>query len=170
MDTSDVDRERRLELAAFVRKSRREVQAPAPRGRRRAPGLRREDVADHAGISTTWYTWLEQARPIQLSAAALERVAAALKLDATGRRYLLELGRPSLSPAPLGVSHDQDLQAFVNALEPYPTYALDRSWHFIAHNNAAAELLGIDQGEGKEALRVLNQTAREGGHLLPFNQ
>src|SRR5689334_8162460 len=74
----------RDDLAAFLR-SRRERLSPAQVGlpttpRRRTPGLRREEVAQLAGVGVTWYTWLEQGREIRVSAHFLERVASALRL------------------------------------------------------------------------------------------
>ena len=78
--------ERRHELAAFLR-SRRERITPEDAGlpagqRRRTSGLRREEVAQLAGVGVTWYTWLEQGRPIHASPQVLEAVARTLQLDA----------------------------------------------------------------------------------------
>jgi transcriptional regulator with XRE-family HTH domain len=75
---------RRRELGDFVR-AQREQLAPAAIGltgvrRRRTPGLRREEVAELAGLSTTWYTWIEQARDVSVSPTALARLAVALRL------------------------------------------------------------------------------------------
>ena len=85
----------RTELKAFLR-SRRAALAPEavglPRGGRRlTPGLRREEVAALAEVGLTWYTWLEQGRAINVSAAALARIARALRLDATDEAYLFSL-------------------------------------------------------------------------------
>ena len=79
--------QRRL-LGAFLR-THREALAPdsAASARRRTPGLRREEVAQLCGLSTTWYTWVEQGRDIAVSAAALARVASALRLTAAERTY-----------------------------------------------------------------------------------
>src|SRR5690349_20133594 len=84
--TTPIARARR-ELASFLRE-RRDAAVPAqtpgraPRvRRRRARGLRREEVAEAAGISTTWYTWLEQARPVTVSRSTLDAIAVALRLD-----------------------------------------------------------------------------------------
>src|ERR1700761_2646930 len=62
-------------------------------GRRRTPGLRREEVAQLCGVSTAWYTWLEQGRPIRASASALRRIAEALQLSRAERLYLFEIAR-----------------------------------------------------------------------------
>src|SRR5260221_8825026 len=60
-------------------------------GRRRTPGLRREELAQLCGVSVTWYTWIEQARDISVSATALGRLAVALRLSAMERAYLFDL-------------------------------------------------------------------------------
>src|SRR5258708_18886115 len=86
---------RRAELAAFLR-SRRERITPedvglAPGIRRRTAGLRREEVAMLAGVGVTWYTWLEQGRPINASTQVLDAVARTLKLDQPEREHLYRL-------------------------------------------------------------------------------
>ena len=85
----------RNELKAFLR-TRRAMLTPEavglPRGTRRlTPGLRREEVATLADVGLTWYTWLEQGRDINVSAAALTRIARALSLSATDETYLFSL-------------------------------------------------------------------------------
>src|ERR1700728_2436422 len=86
---------RRTELAAFLR-SRRERISPEDLGlpagqRRRTSGLRREEVAQLAGLGVTWYTWLEQGRPIHASPQVLEAVARTLQLDDVERQHLFRL-------------------------------------------------------------------------------
>src|ERR1700756_3877842 len=90
------DETRRRELADFLR-SRRMRLTPAHAGtrwarRRLTTGLRREEVAELAGVGTTWYTWLEQARAIRPSALTLRSIARALQLTEVETRYVLELG------------------------------------------------------------------------------
>src|ERR1700755_2655057 len=86
---------RRSELADFLR-SRREritpddVGLPAG-GRRRTPGLRREEVALLAGVGVTWYTWLEQGREINASTQVLDAVASTLRLDRAEREHMYML-------------------------------------------------------------------------------
>src|ERR1035438_9427811 len=94
---------RRAELAAFLR-SRRERITPeqvglAPELPRRTPGLRREEVAQLAGVGVTWYTWLEQGRPIHASAQVLGAVAQTLRLDQAERQHLYPLGDRAGAPA-----------------------------------------------------------------------
>src|SRR3954469_10944316 len=90
--------DRRAELGEFLR-ARREALRPAdvglPPGRgRRTPGLRREEVALLAGVSVTWYTWLEQGRRINASTDVLTSIGRALRLDDAGREHLLSLAQP----------------------------------------------------------------------------
>jgi transcriptional regulator with XRE-family HTH domain len=150
--------DQRRQLGAFLR-ARREgldpvragVPATAP-GRRRTPGLRREEVAVLSGISTTWYTWLEQGREIALSAPALARLADALRLTSAERGYLFELTRRR-DPAPrgadaAGVAAPPELEAVLHATTA-AAYLLDPLWCARAWNAAAACLFApwFDSGE-----------------------
>jgi transcriptional regulator with XRE-family HTH domain len=136
---------RRRELGDFIR-SQREQLAPAVVGitaarRRRTPGLRREEVAELAGLSTTWYTWIEQARDVSVSPTALARLAVALRLGRAERAYLFELaGRHDPTP---DASEPGDLPpallACVAAIGS-PAYVLDRSWDARSWNEAAERL------------------------------
>src|SRR6202021_2584375 len=92
---ADVELLRRQELGTFLR-SRRERITPQQvglisAGRRRTPGLRREELAQMAGVGVTWYTWLEQGRPINASVQVLDAIARTLRLDATERGHLFRL-------------------------------------------------------------------------------
>ena len=100
-------------LGSFLRDRRARLQpAPGVLGRRRTPGLRREEVAARANVSVTWYTWLEQGRGGPPSDDVLERLATALELDTDGREVLFLLAhtgrrrsrprRPPLSTPPFG--------------------------------------------------------------------
>ena len=86
-------------LSAFLKGQRAKISPESiglpPGSRRRTPGLRREEVAQLAGVSTTWYTWLEQGRDIQVSSSVLDCVANALQLNADERRYLYSLALES---------------------------------------------------------------------------
>lgn len=132
--------ERRRLLASFVR-SRREALPPTAGGRRRTPGLRREEVAERCGISTAWYSWVEQGRDIALSPGALGRLAGALGLSPAERAYLFELAlqRDPSPGAPGGDAVPPELEAAVAAIGP-PCYLIDRLWHARAWNEAAARL------------------------------
>ncbi|HEY0184182.1 MAG TPA: helix-turn-helix transcriptional regulator, partial [Rhodopila sp.] len=146
------DDQRRL-LGAFLR-THREALTPDPArlGRRRTPGLRREEVAELCGLSTTWYTWVEQGRDIAVSAAALARLADALRLTAAERAYLFELARrrdprpPGTEPAAVAVP---DELLAVPLAASVPAYLLDRLWHVRGCNDAARRLFSpwFDSGE-----------------------
>ncbi|WP_457389661.1 helix-turn-helix transcriptional regulator [Roseateles sp. P5_E1] len=137
----------RKELAVFLT-SRRARLGPADVGlpsgaRRRARGLRREEVAALAGIGVTWYTWLEQARPIRVSASALERVADALRLGSTERAHLLALAghpAPAVESAAIGRVVD-DLSALVGSLT-LPAYLKTKRWDLLAWNEPLCQLFG----------------------------
>ena len=104
IDTPTPDEVRRRELGAFLR-SRRERITPDQIGlrtsrRRRTPGLRREEVAQLAGVGVTWYTWLEQGRDINPSAQVLDAIARTLLFDAHERAHLFTLaGTPDTTIA-----------------------------------------------------------------------
>ncbi len=109
--------------------------------RRRTPGLRREELAEKAGISATWCTWIEQGRPVQASPAALARVAEALSLSRAERAYLFELaGRldPESSQRQTADA-PPSLVAAVKAID-CPAYGLDPLWNACCWNEAAARL------------------------------
>ena len=112
-------------------------------GRRRTPGLRREEVAQRSNISPTWYTWLEQGRGGAPSADVLERIAAGLMLTDVEREHLfmIGLGRPPevRYTAPTGVT--PRLQRVLDALETSPALVKTATWDIVAWNRAAAVVL-----------------------------
>lgn len=141
------DEVRRHELAAFLR-SRRERIPPErvglPRGRRRrTPGLRREEVAQLAAVGVTWYTWLEQARDIQVSAQVLDSVARALLFDASERAHLFALA-DAVDPAPGGECAvvSPELRQVLEQLEPFPACVQNRRYDILAYNRTYGRLLG----------------------------
>ncbi len=139
--------QRRKELGEFLQVIRKRGTPEAfgfPQGaRRRTKGLRREEVAQLAGISATWYTWIEQGRDVNMSADALVRMAQALKLTRTERAYLFDLaGRRD----PQGHVPEEDLaSAALTALLKdihVPAYVLGRTWNILAWNPQAKMLFG----------------------------
>src|SRR5439155_26625027 len=121
---------RRPELAAFLRTRGGRITPAAaglvPGPNRRTPGLRREEVAILSGVGTTWYTWLEQGRPINVSAEVLDAVARTLRLDATEQAYLHRVAGLQGAPAPApAVRITQELQQVLDALAPLPACVLD---------------------------------------------
>src|SRR5579859_4921080 len=128
-------------------RSRRERLVPADVGlpagrRRRTAGLRREEVAMLANVSTTYYTFLEQGRPVRPSDQVLDALAAALRMSAADRRYLFVLahgtGREGGTAPPERL--DPSVADLVQRMEPYPTLVKGRRWDVLAANPAAREL------------------------------
>jgi transcriptional regulator with XRE-family HTH domain len=114
-----------------------------PAGRRRTPGLRREEVAQRANISPTWYTWLEQGRGGAPSADVLDRIARALMLTDVEREHLFLLG---LGRSPEVRYHRSDgvtprLQHVLDALQPCPALIRTATWDIVAWNRAATVML-----------------------------
>jgi transcriptional regulator with XRE-family HTH domain len=109
-------------------------------GRRRTPGLRREELAQLCDVSPTWLTWLEQGRAVQASAKMLARLAEVLHLSAAERAYLFSLA-DRLDPHhdDDGGSAEEALDAIVAAID-VPAYMLDRQWDAVAWNPQAAQL------------------------------
>jgi transcriptional regulator with XRE-family HTH domain len=137
----------RAELSQFLRSRRARVH-PADvgfpdSGRRRTPGLRREEVARLADVGVSWYTWLEQGRDIHVSEPLLERLAGALRLTPTERSHLFELahGRPAARPAIAPDTVSNALQRVLDA-HPYPALVSTRRWDVLAWNGPAVILYG----------------------------
>ncbi len=168
----DVDQ--RAELAAFLR-ARREALSPEqvklPRGRsRRTPGLRREEVALLAGVSVTWYTWLEQGRRINASTDVLRSIGRALRLDDAGQDHLLSLARP-VSPDGAAMTSPEAvpsaLRRLIEAFEPAPAYVLGPHWEFAAWNAAEARLYPpLERLHGVECNLIWVLFAREDARRL----
>jgi transcriptional regulator with XRE-family HTH domain len=129
-------------------RSRRERLLPGdvglpPGSRRRTTGLRREEVALLANLSTTYYTFLEQGRPVRPSAQVLDALAAALRMTAAERSYLhvLAYGSDGGTPAPPPAERlDPAVADLVARLDPSPAYVKGRRWDVLAANAAAREL------------------------------
>ncbi|KRF03298.1 transcriptional regulator [Paenibacillus sp. Soil766] len=136
------------ELAQFLRTRRARIspeQAGLPNGgRRRTPGLRRGEVAQLSGVSVDWYTWLEQARNIQVSAQVLENIALALQLDLNERKHLFLLALQQL-PAdltPVENTISLTLQNFLDLQGTSPAYVTDQRLNIVAWNKAANLIYG----------------------------
>jgi transcriptional regulator with XRE-family HTH domain len=131
--------------------------------RRRTPGLRREEVAQRAHVSATWYTWLEQGRGGAPSADVLERIARALVLTEVEREhlFLLALGRPPEVRYQLAEGITPRLQRVLDALEVSPAYVKTSTWDIVGWNRAASAVL-TDYGallpEQRNILRMLFRT------------
>lgn len=133
-------------LGTFLRDRRARMDAAAfgfSGGRRRTPGLRREEVAQRANISATWYTWLEQGRGGAPSADVLNRIAGGLMLTEPEREHLFVLGLGHPPEATYRASDEVTprLQRVLDALEFSPAIVKTPTWDVVAWNAAAAILL-----------------------------
>ncbi len=150
-------------LGSFLRHRRARLDPVAfgfGAGRRRTPGLRREEVAQRANISATWYTWLEQGRGGAPSADVLNRIAAGLMLTEPEREhlFLIGLGRPPEARYTGADAVTPRLQAVLDALPVSPAIIKTATWDVVAWNRAAAALF-TDYAklppEGRNILRLM---------------
>ncbi|MFI6060364.1 helix-turn-helix transcriptional regulator [Streptomyces sp. NPDC051286] len=140
---------RRSELAAFLR-SRRARVTPADVGmppglRRRTPGLRREEVAQLSGVGVTWYTWLEQGRPINASPQVLDAVARTLRLDGPEREHLYQLAEVAYAPGRQAdtIEVGPEIQGIIDALDPHPAVVYNTRYDVLATNAAYLDLFDV---------------------------
>jgi transcriptional regulator with XRE-family HTH domain len=136
---------RRDELRAFLRSRRArlspaDVGLPDNGGRRRTPGLRREELAGLAGVGVSWYTWLEQGRDINPSPEVLDALARALRLDPAERRTLFALARAELPIA--GDVAGNDPERLEGDIRQLIAYLLGPMTRILAWNRAASVVLG----------------------------
>jgi transcriptional regulator with XRE-family HTH domain len=142
--------EQRQALGAFLRARRaalrpEDIGLPQGVNHRRTPGLRREELAQLAGISVSWYTRLEQGKDVQFSAHAVARLAQALRLTAAEREYLLALARED----PFGIQSaptetvSATLQDVLDAQGDNPAYLIDARLNLLAWNQAAIAVFGF---------------------------
>jgi transcriptional regulator with XRE-family HTH domain len=151
---------RRQDLAAFLR-LRRDGLSPQDAGivveeRRHVPGLRREEVAELAGISTTWYTWLEQGREINVSPEVLQRIGAAMRLGAHEVAYLQRLASDA---TPLTYTADPEvpdvLRALVEKHEDAPAYIATPRFDLVVWNRFLGELMNYDAKSERLARNII---------------
>lgn len=133
-------------LGTFLRDRRCRMDAAAfglPASRRRTPGLRREEVAQRANVSVTWYTWLEQGRGGAPSADVLDRIARALMLTDVEREhlFLIGLGRPPEVRYRESDEVSPRLQRVIDALTLSPALIKTATWDIVAWNRAASVIL-----------------------------
>jgi transcriptional regulator with XRE-family HTH domain len=154
---------RKTQLSEFLRKCRdrilpTDVGLP-DRARRRTPGLRREDVAALAGVSVTWYTWLEQGRDIQVSADVLERIAATLRLSSTERDYLFALVHNR--PPPLMNWRNAKISPAIQRMMEriaVPAIVMTSRWDVVAWNRLSVAIFrdyDMISAERRNLLRLL---------------
>jgi transcriptional regulator with XRE-family HTH domain len=139
---------RRAELADFLRRRRASIKPDdvglPGGGRRRTPGLRREEVAQLAGVGATWYTWLEQGRDVRASLDVLEAIGRALRLTPAERAHLILLGRGEEAPVCKAPAErvSPALRRLIENLGPSPAFLLGRRWDYLAWNRAACAVFG----------------------------
>jgi len=150
-------------LGAYLRDRRIRLEPGAfgyPAKRRRTPGLRREEVAQRANISPTWYTWLEQGRGGAPSVDVLDRIARALMLTDMEREhlFLLGLGHPPEARYRKNEGVTPRLQRVLDALDPSPAVIRTATWDVIAWNRAATVMLmdfGLLEPKQRNLLRFM---------------
>ncbi|MBB0244213.1 helix-turn-helix domain-containing protein [Streptomyces alkaliphilus] len=141
------------ELGSFLSARRAEITPESvglPQwGRRRTPGLRREEVAQLAGVGVSWYTWIEQGRALNVSLEIIEAIAKVLRLDDAQRMYVRRLaGHKAELDGPAFPLEASTFQPFVDNWLPNPAYILDHHYKAVAVNSTAYELLGLHGGSG----------------------
>jgi transcriptional regulator with XRE-family HTH domain len=153
------DEDRRKALGDFLKTHRARL-SPGSVGilkkgaSRRTPGLRREEVAQLAGISVTWYTWLEQGRDIGVSEQVLESIATTLRLGVQERNHVFRLARKQVPPDPSPTTQTVSpaLRSVLDNLSVSPAWVIERRWSTLAWNRAAREVFG-DFGAGPSGER-----------------
>jgi transcriptional regulator with XRE-family HTH domain len=144
--TADPEAIRRQELSSFLR-SRRERITPAQAGlpvggRRRTPGLRREEVAQLAGVGVTWYTWLEQGRDIKVSTQVLEAISRTLVLDGDERAHLYTLAGSNELPSGTECAElTPAVRAMLEKFMPFPACVQNGKYDLLAWNPAYTRLI-----------------------------
>lgn len=152
---------RREELAEFLRHLR-ERTAPETvglhggSGRRRTPGLRREEVSQLAGVGLSWYTWLEQGREITPSPSVLDALALVFDLSGAERAHLFDLAGVAVpSPAgPYPLEAPEELAEWVALLDPIPAFLTNPRTDVLAFNRSAAAIISIPR-RGPDGARNL---------------
>lgn len=161
---------RREELAAFLRSRRGRVTPAdvglASGGRRRTPGLRREELAQLAGVGVTWYTWLEQGRPINASVQVLDAIAGVLRLGTSERWHLYRLAEVPGVPRPASTASVPDeVVTVLDALDPSPACVYDGKYDLMACNASYAALFPyLVEATGMERNALWQMYARHRGH------
>jgi transcriptional regulator with XRE-family HTH domain len=145
------DEQRRQELADFLRTRRMRLSPEQAglikSGRRRTPGLRREEVAQLANVGVSWYTLLEQGRDIHPSREVLYGIAHALQLTPDEQRHLFSLADlPYIIDTYVSDEHvSPALRYILDSLNPVPAYVMGRRWNYLAWNSAADHVLWLSK-------------------------
>ncbi|MFI7006438.1 helix-turn-helix transcriptional regulator [Streptomyces sp. NPDC050145] len=168
-----ITEQQRKELAAFIRNRRERITPEAvgiknSYGRRRTPGLRREELAQLAGVSVTWYTWLEQARRIRVSSQILNGLARALRLDATETGHLFRLAGelpPSVQAPCLREHIPEQYLTFLDLQDPLPAFIVNHRFDVLAWNQGFCALFpyfeSLEHGRRNTLVMMFDERARE---------
>ena len=150
------DGARRAELAAFLRERRARIAPQAvglpPGLRRRTPGLRREEVAQLAGVGVTWYTWLEQGRPINASDQVLAAIARTLRLDPAEQAYLYQLAGVPIPRDEFGSTLEPEIQVVLDQMARLPAVVCSPRYDLLRWNAAYATLFPCVACSGRRNL------------------
>ncbi|MEU4445698.1 helix-turn-helix transcriptional regulator [Actinosynnema sp. NPDC050801] len=164
---------KREELGHFLRNRRSRLRPEdcglsASTGKRRTPGLRREEVAVLAGIGTSWYTWLEQGRDINVSESVARAISAALRLTEPEKRYLYQL--LGITPPPHNAVDDHlgmDLRQLVDEWMPSPALVIDSLWNLICYNTSAALVYGFAKSDTNLLVSFFTDTEMRSRYVDP---
>ncbi|KAA9001364.1 helix-turn-helix domain-containing protein [Affinibrenneria salicis] len=147
---NDAGQHNRKTLGAYLRARRESLDPvrlglPVPR-KRRTPGLRREDIAQLADVGITWYTWLEQGRPIRTSAKTMLAIAKALQFNEDETRHVFMLASLPYSPAARAICEKltEDHQLILDRLNPFPAVIINARFTILGFNQSWCRLLNID--------------------------
>jgi transcriptional regulator with XRE-family HTH domain len=161
---------RREQLREFLR-ARRAAVSPAEVGlpvvgRRRTPGLRREEVASLAGVGVSWYTWLEQGRDINVSGEVLDAISKVLRLSEPelAHLYLLAGLNPPVRSATLGTV-TEELRRLVDTWSPRPAILRDQYWNLLAINDATRTVFGYDDTDHNCLISFFTNARYRGMHV-----
>ncbi|MBB5934386.1 helix-turn-helix transcriptional regulator [Streptomyces zagrosensis] len=152
-ESSGAARHRREQLREFLRTRRARLTPDdvgmVAVGRRRTPGLRREEVAALAGVGISWYTWLEQGRDINVSTEVLDAISGALRLTEPEQAHLYLLAglNPPLGGGARGAAVAPELRHVLDAWMPRPAVLQDRYWNLMVVNDAARTVFGYGAGD-----------------------
>ncbi|WP_170185311.1 helix-turn-helix domain-containing protein [Saccharothrix texasensis] len=141
------------ELGDFMARKRATVRPEqvglrlTPGAKRRTPGLRREEVAQLAGVGFSWYTWIEQGRAENASAAVLDRLAHVLRMTLNERLYIRRLaGLDSKVAEPESTIPVHLLRPYAEYWSAGPAYVIDHVWNVLVVNASARAVLGLRPG------------------------
>ncbi|MET8424435.1 helix-turn-helix transcriptional regulator [Nocardia sp. NPDC004860] len=157
-DSRSVRKVRRVELSTFLKSRRARIRPEdvgLPAGaRRRTPGLRREEVAQLAGVGITWYTWLEQGRDINCSVQVLDAIARALCLDGAEHAHLYRLADVPTAPAPITEELvPEEVQIILDHMHPLPAALFSAKYDVLACNTAYATMYPTFMSGSRNVLR-----------------